>query len=196
MKRFISKIFSPYLIYSSHIFKFMVNQVTMSALGLIVFVGYILTKDVPLLQAIIALFPPCFFCFLLYDAMFEFGHKDSVSIASNKIKFDKLFGAKIFFFSYLPSLIIIVINIIFALAPIDPSVTGITLIIYYILNASNLGIISLTSSFLHVCITMVLMCFPPLISCTLGYYLGATDLPIRKILGIPIKNPEEKTKRK
>ncbi len=195
MKNLISKIISPYLTYSAHIFKFIVNQVTMSALGLIVFVAYLAVRDIPVLNIIIGLFPAGFFWFLIYDAMFEFGHKDSVSIEAGKIKFDKMFGAKIFFFSYLPSLILILINIIISL--FGANANGVTAIAYYILNAFNFGLVSLMNEiFKSTCITMVILCIPPLVFCTLGYYLGARDMPIRKILGIPIKNPEANSKRK
>lgn len=185
----IKKLFKPYVEYSSYIFKFWVNQITMSALGLLVSCAISLTDGILPVQIIMALFPVGFMCFLIYDYMFQFGHKHSVSIEAVHMRLNKIFGLKIFGLSYAPTLLLIVLTAIFSILGV-PDVPAITSVVYYILNAYNLGFFWLLSG-IPAYITMIIMMLPTMIACTLGYFLGATDRPISSMLGINIKSKKK-----
>ncbi len=182
----IKKLFKPYVEYSAYIFKFWVNQITMSALGLLVSCAISLTEGILALQIIMALFPVGFMCFLVYDYMFQFGHKHSVSIEAGHMSFDKLFGLKIFALAYAPTLLLIILTAIFSIFGVA-NAPAITSVIYYLLNAYNLGFFWLLDG-IPAYVTMLIMMLPTMIACTLGYYLGAIDKPILRMLGINIKS--------
>lgn len=182
----IKKLFKPYVDYSSYIFKFWVNQITMSALGLLVSFAVYLTEGILIAQIIMALFPVGFMCFLIYDYMFQFGHKHSVSIEAGHMRFDKLFGLKIFGLAYAPTFLLIFLTAVFSIFGI-PNAPAVTSTIYYLLNAYNLGFFWLIGS-IPAYVTMLIMMLPIIIACTLGYYLGAIDKPILRMLGINIKS--------
>jgi len=180
------RIFAPYNTYSAHIFKFWVNQITMSALGLLVAFAVNLTDGIILLQIVLASFPIGFMCFLVYDYMFQFGQKDSVSIQAGRIDFDKLFGLKIYAYAYAPTFLFILLTLIFTVCGVA-DVPAITAVLYYLLNAYNLGFFWIIGSALPQYVTMLIMMIPVGVATFLGYYLGAKDKPILKMLGINIK---------
>lgn len=181
----LKKLFKPYVDYSAYIFKFWVNQITMSALGLLVCAAVYLTEGALIAQICLALFPVGFMCFLVYDYMFQFGHKHSVSIEAGHMEFDKLFGLKIYALAYAPSMLLIVLTAIFSLLNV-PNAPAITTILYYLLNAYNFGFFWILSA-LPTWVNMLIFALPPMVACMLGYYLGCKDKPISAMLGIKIK---------
>lgn len=185
----LKKLFQPYVDYSAYIFKFWVNQITMSAMGLLVCAAVFLTEGVLIAQICLALFPVGFMFFLIYDYMFQFGHKHSVSIEAGHMEFDKLFGLKIYALAYSPTLLLILLTVIFSIFGV-PNAPAITSTIYYLLNAFNLGFFWILDS-VPVYVNMIIFALPPMIACTLGYYLGCKDKPISKMLGIKVKNSKK-----
>lgn len=185
----LKRLFQPYVDYSAYIFKFWVNQITMSAMGLLVCVAVSLTEGVLIAQICLALFPVGFMFFLIYDYMFQFGHKHSVSIEAGHMEFDKLFGLKIYALAYAPTLLLILLTAIFSIFGV-PNAPAITSTIYYLLNAYNLGFFWVFGS-IPVYVNMIIFALPPMIACTLGYYLGCKDKPISRMLGIKVKNPKK-----
>ena len=191
------KFFEQYITYSKYIFKFWVNQITMSIFGLIVSLAAAATNNNWLVIGAV-LFSVGFFSFLLYDMMFFKGLEDSVR---NRDSFqpNKWEGLKIGLLSYAPTLLIGLLAIILFVCGTANAYNIIKFIIFFVISGSYNGVLWLLTDYLSDPIIIALSFIPALVATTLGYYLGLKDRPIRKILGIPVKPPKppkQKTNKK
>lgn len=179
----------PYITYSKYIFKFIVTQVTMSVFGLLISVASFVTYNMTVI-IIGMLFAIGFFMFLLYDTFFMKGLDDSVKRTSEGQKKDKLEGMKIALLSYAPIIIIVVLYVLFFFIGLG-DVNAIITIILSLIHGTYVGLWYILKD-IHVYdpLIPILTLIPGIAACTLGYYLGLRELPIRKILGIPIKPPK------
>lgn len=188
--------FSLYVTYSKYIFKFWVTQISMSAFGLLVSMASIATISNPTdskwMVICSAVFAIGFLSFLLYDMMFMRGLNDSPLLKKydNNEKPNIWLGLKIALLSYAPTILITLIAIIFYIIDIKPVYIVSKSILLFVIHGTYNGFFWLLSDTIPEVMILILSLFPAIISCTLGYYLGLKDLPIRKILGIPIKPPK------
>ena len=179
--------FSQYITYSKYIFKFWVTQIAMSAFGLLVSLATIST-EANWMVIISSLFAIGFLCFLLYDMMFMYGLKHSV----NKQDFvpNKLEGLKIAFLSYLPTAFLVFLAVLFYIFGLHSVYSIIKIVLIVIINGTYNGFWWLLSGVVYDPLIAIFTLLPGTVACTLGYYLGLRDLPIRKLLGIPVNPPK------
>jgi len=180
----------PYITYSKYIYKFVVTQITMSVFGLIVSLATSMTYN-PTVMKIGIMFSVGFFVFLLYDTMYIHGLDDSVKRTKEGQKTNKLEGLKIALLSYAPTILIVLLFEFFFIFGLGDANAIITIILM-IIHGTYSGFWFLISNEIYKPLIPVLTLLPGIIACTLGYYLGLKELPIRKILGIPIKPPKNK----
>jgi len=182
--------FGLYITYSKYIFKFWVTQITMSAFGLFVSMAAIASQSIPFIIGS-AIFAIAFFCFLLYDMMFFYGLKKSVRYDERIYFLRKNDGLKIALISYAPTVLIALLTVLFYIfqAAVPYAIAkGIIIIIHGTYNSTWY----LLADIMAEPLIAILILIPGIMSCTLGYYLGLKDMPIRKLLGIPVKPPKNK----
>jgi hypothetical protein len=185
---YMKKFFEQYITYSKYIFKFWVNQISMSVFGIIVSLAATINGNSLVVIGSI-LFSVGFLCFLLYDMMFMKGLEDSVR---NRDAFqpNKWEGLKIGLLSYAPTLLIGLIAIILFACNAATVYTIFKLILIFGVSGTYNGFFWLMTPYISEPIIIILTFVPALAATTLGYYLGLKDKPIRKILGIPVKPPK------
>lgn len=182
------KFFQLYITYSKYIFKFLTTQVSMGVMGIIVGLSAIVMKSTAF-TVIASVFTIGFLLFLIYDFMFMHGLNDSVRYESGNAERDKWEGLKVALLSYAPTILVVLLTIIFVLCKIEIGYTITNTILLFLLG-SYFGLFDLLSENMNPQVLQVLCLLPAIIACTLGYYLGLKDKPIRKLLGIPIKPPK------
>ncbi|PKM62774.1 MAG: hypothetical protein CVU97_03735 [Firmicutes bacterium HGW-Firmicutes-21] len=189
-----SKFFQLYITYSKFIFKFWVTQITMSAFGLFVSLATIATNpeenNTYGLVVASAVFAIGFLSFLLYDMMFMHGLNHSVGVVKRGFVPNKLEGLKIALLAYAPTILIITLAIVFFLLDISAGYAVIKVVLVIIIHGTYNGFWWLLSNHVYDPLIAILTLVPGITACTLGYYLGLRDMPIRKLLGIPIKPPK------
>lgn len=187
----IKRFFGQYITYSKYIFKFWVTQISLSAFGLItVFATVALGGNAAVLGATILSIS--FFSFLLYDFMYFYGLQVSINPDNRVTFFKNNKGFTVLLLSYLPTFVIISFVITFYFIDSGGSGYVISKAILTLTNGMYNGVWYLLSEYISEPVISVLILLPATLACSLGYYLGSRDLPIRKILGIPIKPPKRK----
>jgi len=190
------KFFNLYVKYSKYIFKFWVNQVTMSVFGVILSLAAIATGNTGLVIGSIV-FSIGFFVFLQYDIMFTKGFEDSVR-NHDAFQPNKWEGLIIGLLAYAPTLLFAVIAMVAYFCNAAVFFSIIKFVYIFLLHGSYNGFFWLLAEHLTDPVLFILSFAPILTATTLGYYLGLKDMPIRKILGIPVnqRKPDDQKKNK
>lgn len=190
------KFFNLYITYSKYVFKFWVNQVTMSVFGVILSAAALETES-DILQIGAMLFSIGFLVFLQYDMMFIKGFEDSVRNRES-FKPNKWEGLKIGLLSYAPTMLFALLIIIMYLCGAAGAYSILKLIYTFLLHGSYNVFLWYFADVLPDPVLILLTFVPVLVATTLGYYLGLKDMPIRKIFGIPVSptKPADQKKNK
>jgi len=185
----LKKFFGLYITHSKYIFKFWVTQVTMSAFGL--FIGFpSIATEKNWLIVISSIFAIAFLVFLLYDMMFMYGLSESVRVYKDGRTPDKLKGLKIAMLSYAPTILIITLYIISILFNLQIVFIITQSIMHFVIHGTYFLFFYILADSIPLTLIAIITLIPGIAACTLGYYLGEKDLPIRKLLGIPVKPPK------
>lgn len=186
------KFFNLYVTYSKYVFKFWVNQVSMSIFGVIVSLAAVATGNTAVVIGSMV-FSIGFFVFLQYDMMFMKGLEDSVR---NRESFqpNQLEGLKIGLLSYAPTFLFALILIIVYFCGFEAYAIFKFIFIFFFHGSYN-GTFWLLGNMIPDPIVIVLTFIPGLAATTLGYFLGLRDKPFRSFFGIPVK-PTKPNKQK
>lgn len=175
--------------------KFWVYQFVISLLGVMVtlplseFISLHPQYDVfPYLLAV--LFCGGVFCFLIYDIMFSLGAKDYIRVQSGKAPLQPFKGLYICLIAYIPTFIVALFDVIFALCGYGNGYTVTHVILNVVIHAQYSGFMFLFDNSLGVVGDVLALVFAPLFG-SLAYYLAIHDKTLRSIFGIKVKHNKE-----
>lgn len=187
---------------SRYIAKYFINQIVMSFLGLCIGLPTMVLDILPI-SIIGCFFSVAMLCFLQYDFTFHLGEKHCY-LPNDQVKPKKSLGLKIAIIGSIPTVIVIIIGIIFRLTIekyatipmlIYDGLNGTYVQLYAIVNAGVNKIPNLVLSGVIMWIVCLLFTLPGIISASLGYYLGSKDKPLRTVFGIKVNKRIQKFNR-
>lgn len=187
MKKFLTENSGP-------IIKFLSNHIVMSILGIMVGLAILSAEGnvdgMSSLALVGGLFCVGFLCFLQYDGMFFFGSKDGIKARADGKKPRYFKGALVSLVAYSPVILTVIALIIAQLIERggQENASGVLLFLFYAIQGSYISFYSLIGK-LGPSLFAVITLIPSFVSATLGYIMGALDMPIRKLLGFNIKPP-------
>ena len=195
MTEFITKIKSYFLENSHIIRKFWINQFAASVLGIMVtWPANIITEKYPamgILPTLAALlFCGGFFCFLIYDVIYEEANKDYIRITNQKETYDGYKALKLIMFSYAPTILLAVLAVLFFVINFGDGSAIVSILLNTLIHGMYVGLFFVLPSGINP------LAFPLGILATvffgcLAYFLGVRDLTLRGVFGIKVKQNKE-----
>jgi len=175
--------------------KFWINQFAASLLGIMItWPLRIFSNRHPsfgmLPELVSLLFCGGFFCFLIYDIIYEMGSKDFLRINHQNAAYDPYKALRLVMFSYIPTLIFTVLGVIFFISGYGNGYAVISIIMNVAIHAMYVGL------FFILPLNINIIAFPISILITvvfgsLAYYLGIHDKTLRGVLGFKVKVNKE-----
>ncbi len=184
--------------YLSYIVRFWTNHLVCSITG--ISVGFATIALDNLTVAIVGtVFTISFVCFLQYDNMFQLGEKHHYKHVELS-RPQKSLGLKLSLLASTPLFLLIAIGLVLQLVSAEGAAT-ICKLIYYVLQgmyvqlhaiATSTDILTADSFGSQILgwLFYLLYTVPVIISCAIGYFLGAQDRPLRTLFGF--KHPGQK----
>lgn len=174
--------------------KFWINQFTISVFGVMItwpcmaIVGSNDENNSVLVLA--TLFAGGFFCFLEYDVFFQRGARDATKNIHGGCPPDKLAGLKLGLLAYLPTILFVVLALLFFAIDFGGGYMVCSSVLNFVIHAMYSGLVAYVHSdtmpFLQP-LVLALSLLPGLLSCLLGYAVGASNKTLRGILGFKVK---------
>jgi hypothetical protein len=176
--------------------KFWINQFASSLLGIMVtwpFTNYSNNHpEIGILPELIAfLFCGGFFCYLIYDVMYEIGAKDYVRVHHQNAVYEPNKALKIIMFAYIPTIILTLLGVIFFVVGYGNGFAIVSFTLNIVIHAMYMGLFAILPVNLNVIAFPVSILITTLAGC-LAYYLSTHDKTLRGILGIKVKVKEKK----
>ncbi|MDD4124322.1 MAG: hypothetical protein PHW77_01155 [Eubacteriales bacterium] len=180
---------------STIIKKFWINQFASSLLGIMITWPVRIYAEkhpslgsVPELAAL--LFCGGFFCFLIYDIMYEAGSKDCVRINHQNVVYDPFKALKLIMFSYIPTIFFTVLGVIFFVFGFGDGFAVISLIMNIVIHAMYVGFFFMLPVNINILAFPISILITVIFGC-LAYYLGVRDKTLRGVFGIKVNTKKE-----